>query len=110
MERPVFRQLVSPRLSLELLPAGVLVYVRSPGVQQPQVRCRAATRAATALRKTSRHKAVRGQADSDAQTSLLMPSVKAVDYDDDVPTWTLSCSKVAALQHEGHPAIKAPKP
>ncbi|CAE8591433.1 unnamed protein product [Polarella glacialis] len=63
--------------------------------------------AATLLLKTSRHQAARGKADSDARTSLLpLPNLKAVDYDDDVPTWTSSCSKVAALQHEGHPAIK----
>ncbi|CAE8690059.1 unnamed protein product [Polarella glacialis] len=63
--------------------------------------------AATLLVKTSRHQAARVKANSDARTSLLpLPNLKAVDYDDDVPTWTSSCSKVAALQHEGHPAIE----
>ncbi|CAE8677266.1 unnamed protein product [Polarella glacialis] len=105
MERPVFRRLVSPSTSLECLPADGLVSVRSLGAQQP-LRCMAAT----LLLKTSRHQAARGKADSDARTSLLpLPNVKAVDYDDDVPTWTSSCSKVAALQHEGHLAIKVPK-
>ncbi|CAE8624087.1 unnamed protein product, partial [Polarella glacialis] len=72
-------------------------------MERPVFRCMAAT----LLLKTSRHQAARGKADSDARTSLLpLPNLKAVDYDDDVPTWTSSCSKVAALQHEGHPAIK----
>ncbi|CAE8683112.1 unnamed protein product [Polarella glacialis] len=65
---------------------------------------------ATVLLKTSRHQAARGKADSDARTSLLLlPNVKAVVHDDDVPTWTSSYSPVASLQHEGHPAIKAPQ-
>ncbi|CAE8611342.1 unnamed protein product [Polarella glacialis] len=106
MEQPVFQRLCSPGTSLECLPADVLVSVRSPGAQQPGITCMAAT----VLRKTSQHQAERGNADSDVRASLLlMPDVKAVDYHDDVPTWTSSCSPVASLQHEGHPAIKAPK-
>ncbi|CAE8712668.1 unnamed protein product [Polarella glacialis] len=106
MEQPVFRRLVSLGTSLECLPADGLLSVRSPGAQQPGIRCMATT----VLRKTSPHQVVRGMADSNARASLLlMPNVKAVDYDDDVPTWTSSCSRVVSLQHEGHPAMKAPK-
>ncbi|CAE8599713.1 unnamed protein product, partial [Polarella glacialis] len=51
----------------------------------------------------------RGKADSDARTSpLLLPNVKAVVHDDDVPTWTSSSSPVASLSMRATLPLKPP--